>query len=142
MNERRQRRIESLLKERIAEIVDRDLADPRRGLVTITRVKVDKDLQVCLVFWSALGGGGEQKRNAEVLAGAARFIQHEVAPILRTRTMPRIKFVHDDGIEGALRIDGIMDELRRERAAREPLPDAVPPQDGAPPQPPGGGPAT
>ncbi len=135
MNERRQRRIESLIKERVAEIVDRDLADPRRGLVTITRVKVDKDLQVCLVFWSALGGPAEQARNAQVLAGASRYVQNQVAPMLRTRTMPRLKFVHDDGIEGALRIDGILGELRTEREAREPAAEPAPgvePSDGEP----------
>ncbi|MFO1050995.1 MAG: 30S ribosome-binding factor RbfA [Planctomycetota bacterium] len=135
MNERRQRRVESLLKERIAEIVDQDLADPKRGMITITRVKVDKDLQVCLVFWSALGGPNAQTQSAQVLARAAGFVQREVAPMLRTRTMPRIKFVHDDGIEGAMRIDSILQELREERPAPQAPPEVAPESPDQPRQP-------
>ncbi len=137
MNERRQRRIEALLKERVAEIIDRDLSDPRRDLITVTRVKVDRDLQVCLVFWSVLGGPAAQKRNAEVLQRAARFIQQGVAPILHTRTMPRMKFVHDEGLEAQLRLDGLMNELKVERDARAPgielVPEVPPADEGLPP---------
>jgi len=64
---------------------------------------------------------GEPITSAQVLARAAGFVQREVAPMLRTRTMPRIKFVHDDGIEGAMRIDSILQELREERSSIEDL---------------------
>lgn len=140
MNERRQRRIEALLKERIAEIIDRDLSDPEKGLITVTRVKVDRDLQVCHVYWSVLGGPAEQKRNAAVLTRAGGFIQREVAPILRTRTMPRLKFVHDEGLELAMKLEGIFGELRAARGETD-APETLdePPADSGDPDAPGAG---
>lgn len=120
MNERRQRRVESLLKERIAEIVDQELSDPRLGLVTITRIKVDRDLAVCNVFWTVLGDANAREQTDEVLRRAAGFVQREVAPILRTRSMPRIKFLYDSDLEEAMRVESLMEQLRAERAEAPP----------------------
>ncbi|MGE0142370.1 MAG: 30S ribosome-binding factor RbfA [Planctomycetota bacterium] len=125
MNERRQRRVESLLKERIAEIVDQELSDPRLGLVTITRIKVDRDLAVCNVFWTVLGDANARQQTDEVLRRAAGFVQREVAPILRTRSMPRIKFLYDSDLEEAMRVESLMEQIRAERSV-------TPPTDGDP----------
>ena len=42
----------------------------------------------------------------------------EVAAILRTRTVPRLHFVFDERVEGALRVQKLIDKLRAERAAQ------------------------
>ena len=55
MNERRIARIESQIKERIATVLIHEIADPRMGFVTITRVEVDKEMQRCIVYWSLIG---------------------------------------------------------------------------------------
>ena len=115
MNPRRIARIEQLIKARVAEILAHDISDPRRGMITISRVKVDAEMSSCLVFWSVLGGEKERKLNAEMLADAAGYVQREVAKILHTRTVPRVKFLFDESIQGAIRVQKILNELRAER---------------------------
>ena len=117
MRERRIQRIQELIKERVAEVVDQDLADPRRGLITITRVKVDREMQHCLVFWSVLGDEKVRRLNEQMLDHAASYVQKEVAQVLHTRTVPRVKFVFDESVEGVQRIDALLADLRREREA-------------------------
>ena len=112
MNERRIQRIEQLIKARVAEVVEHELSEPRHGLVTITRVKVDRDMTKCLVYWSVYGDERMQTRNAAMLARAAGFVQRAVAKVLHTRTVPRLEFVFDEGIAGAARIEEILQELR------------------------------
>ena len=115
MNPRRIARIEKLIKARVAEILAHDVSDPRRGMITISRVKVDAEMSSCLVFWSVLGSEKERKLNAEMLADAAGYVQREVARILHTRTVPRVKFLFDESIQGAIRVQKILNELRAER---------------------------
>lgn len=121
MNERRIQRIQALIKQRVAEVVDHELNDPRRGMITITRVEVDKDLQYCDVHWSVLGDDQVVKLNNRMLQFAAPYVQREVAKILHTRTVPRVRFHHDPGIEQAGKLDSLMHEIRSEREQREQL---------------------
>lgn len=119
MNERRIQRMQQLIKQRVAEVVDHELSDPRRGMITITRVKVDKDLHYCDVYWSLLGTETEVKTNERMLQFAAPYVQREVAKILHTRTVPRVRFHHDPGLEKAQHLDQLMAQIRDEREARE-----------------------
>ena len=119
MNERRIERIQHLIKARVAQVIDSELADPRRGMVTVTKVEVDSELSRCLVYWSILGDEKARRLNQKMLDHAASFVQREVAAILTTRTVPRLRFVFDESIEKAIRMDGLLDEIRKEREARE-----------------------
>lgn len=115
MNERRLRRLESRIKARVAEVLLREIADPRLGLVTITRVELDRELEVCKVWWSVLGNEATRRRNEHMLAHARGFIQREVAKALRTRTVPAVRFHFDESIEGAARMAKILADLAAER---------------------------
>lgn len=131
MNERRLQRLESMIKAKVATALTRDMSDPRLGMVTVTRVKLDRELTLCKVYWSVLGGEKERKVNERVLEHATGWMRREVASVMQTRTVPRVEFVFDEGIVGAMRVDSIIKTLREEREARgEPLEPSD--EDGAP----------
>lgn len=115
MNERRIKRLQELIKARVAEVVSYELSDPRRGLITITRVDLDREVRHCKVYWSVLGNEKDRKLNGKMLDHAAAFVQREVAAILHTRTVPKVRFVFDESIEGAQRVEGIIQQLKLER---------------------------
>ena len=98
MNERRIARLQQQIKARVAQVISRDMADPRRGLITITKVKLDREMINCKVYWSVLGDEKVRRKNERMLNHAAKFIQHEVAGILTTRTTPRVQFEFDKSI--------------------------------------------
>lgn len=97
-------RLQEQIKLKVATVIQRDLADPRLGLTTVTRVKLARDLSECQVYYSVLGDDGSKSKTAHLLADSVGFIQSEVASILRTRRSPRLEFVYDDSIEGSVRI--------------------------------------
>lgn len=116
MNERRLARLQEQIKERLAELLQREIADPKLGLVTITRVELDSEFTVCKAYWSVLAPTsiGEQKAKKDsegVLQRARGLLQREVGRGLHTRTIPRLEFVHDAGIAGAIRINKLLQEL-------------------------------
>lgn len=119
MNERRISRLQEQIKERLAEILLRDLADPKLGMVTITRVELDSEFTNCKAFWSVLGDDKVRKNTEAVLRRASGLCQREVGKALHTRTIPHLQFVYDEGISGGIRINQLMADLKHERELRE-----------------------
>ena len=115
MNERRLARLKKQIKQRLAQVLQRDIADPKLGLVTITRVEIDTEFSHCKAFWSVLAGKDQEenvrRNSANVLNRARGFCQREMAKVLHTRTVPRLEFHFDEGIGAAIRMNALLREL-------------------------------
>ncbi|MCC6669749.1 MAG: 30S ribosome-binding factor RbfA [Planctomycetes bacterium] len=134
MNERRIARLEEQIKERLAEVLLREIADPRLGMVTITRVKLDREMVTATVSWSCLATStGERSKQEHLLEHARGFLQREVAKALTTHKVPQLRFRYDESIEGSIRVQGILERLRKEREARGESPDPSRDPDDGPP---------
>ena len=130
MNERRIARLERQIKERLAIALVHEIADPRIGFVTISRVEMDKEMQRCKVFWSVIGDAKVQRLTASGLAQATGFLRREVAHVLHTRSVPELVFLHDASVEGAERMRNLLEDLRSERGEEpEQSPDDRPSDD-------------
>ena len=114
-------RIAEIIRQRAAHVILHELADPRLGLVTITRVKLSPDLGACIIFWSVLGEGSERSKTEHALEHARYFIQRRVAEGLRTRSAPQLSFEYDESVEGAIKMGGLLKQLREQRGD-EPAP--------------------
>ena len=97
---RRTERIAEQLRGEIARLLREEAADPRIGLVTLTRVDVAPDLSHALVFWSALGAEQEGRREsaAEGLERAASFLRRRVAEELPLKRVPQLRFRFDPSL--------------------------------------------
>lgn len=101
---RRIERVRGLLREVVAEIVERELQFPEGALVTVTRVEPSPDLYYATAFVSVLGGDAAAERLAlEEFRRQTGFVQRAVNRRLRMRPVPKITFAVD------------ADEKRRER---------------------------
>jgi ribosome-binding factor A len=132
MNERRIARIEQQIKERVATLLIHEIADPRLGFITISRVEMDKEMQRCIIYWSVLGNDKSQKLTTDALHNATGFLRREVASVLNTRSVPKLEFRHDDGVTGAVEMQELLDGLREERENRELTDDSEPKEDSEP----------
>ena len=110
---RRTERVNQLLRERLSEIVLRDLKDPRvQGLVTITEVDVSPDLSSARVYVSAMGTAEERAATIEGLRSATRFLQSGLVRLSLKRT-PSLLIVSDDTMERADRMMRLIDSANR-----------------------------
>ena len=126
-NPRRIKRLENVILHAVAPLVAHGLADPRLQMITVTRVRLSPDLAVARVNWSTIGGDGDRSKAAHALEHARGRLQRAVAGAMRTRTTPRLEFHYDESIEKGLRVSQILDDLARERAAREGTPEGAAP---------------
>lgn len=109
---RRTERVAEALQEAVAELVQRELKDPRIGMITITRAVVSPDLRHSRVYFSRFGSDADRQKSLEGLRSAAGFVRTQVARRLQLRVAPEIRFEIDENIEYAARIAELIDSSK------------------------------
>ncbi|HEY8426545.1 MAG TPA: 30S ribosome-binding factor RbfA [Limnochordales bacterium] len=113
-------RVQRLREEYRREISDilRRMKDPRLGFVTVTDVDVSEDLRHVKVYVSVLGTEEDRRRTLEVLEQARGYVRTEAGQRIRLRHTPEITFRFDPSVERGARVMTILQQLRREQAAK------------------------
>jgi ribosome-binding factor A len=111
-NARRILRLQQLILRTVATHVQREIRDPRVGLISVTRVKLSPDLTQCQVYWSCLGEEAERRTTERGLQDALPSIQRAVAGA------PRLVLRFDEGLEKTQRMEEIFLKIHQERAER------------------------
>jgi len=112
MDYQRSDRVGDLLVELIAELLRKDIRDPRVGPVTITAAKVSKDLRHARIYFNLFG---DQENKQEVLTGLASangFIRSKIGKQLKLRFVPTIDFVYDESQDEAQRIEDLLKQVK------------------------------
>jgi ribosome-binding factor A len=111
---RRPEQMAETLRQVITETLAREVRDPRVGFVTVTSVLVSNDLSHARVLVSVPGEEPEKTRALDGLQSAAGFLRSRAARTLTTRSVPELHFELDRGLEHALRINELLNTIRRE----------------------------
>jgi ribosome-binding factor A len=117
MNEVRRKRVESLIRDLVSQlIVTGEVKDPRVStFISITRVETAKDVTTARIYVSSIESEDALKRAVTGLNSAAGFIQKSVGKGLRMRSTPRLKFYPDLSLKEGFEISRKLDELSREQ---------------------------
>jgi ribosome-binding factor A len=105
---RRTDRVGEAIQALVADLLVREVKDPRIGLVTITGVRVSPDLRHARIFFSCLGGEEQRLRSLRGLRSAAGFVRGQVARQLHLRVAPEIAFEFDPSLEQAERLSRLL----------------------------------
>jgi ribosome-binding factor A len=112
MEYQRSDRVGDLILEVIAELLRKEIRDPRVRSVSLTGVKVSKDLRHARVYFNLLGGRDDRAEASAGLKSAAGFIRSKVAKQLKLRYAPSIEFTYDDTEDEAQRIDELLKQVK------------------------------
>ena len=108
---RRQERLAEQIRDEVAQMLVRELKDPRLGFTTVTRVELSSGLQHARVLISVLGGAAAQQETLAGLASASGYIRHEISHRLHLRRAPEMVFVLDRGAEASEKIEELLRKL-------------------------------
>lgn len=117
----RQLRVREAIRDEVADILRRELRDPRVGFTSVTDVEVSEDLRHARVYVSVLGGEEERRRTIEGLEQARGFIRASLGRRLRLRFVPELAFSLDRSLERGQRISGLLARARAEASPRASL---------------------
>ena len=112
MEYQRSDRVGDLLLEVIAELLRREIRDPRVQAVTLTAVKMTKDLRHARIYFNLLGGAENRSESMAGLKSAGGFIRSRAGKQLNLRFVPEIEFTYDESEDQAQRIDSLLKQVK------------------------------
>ena len=108
MTVRRAERVGEAVREVIADLLLRDIKDPRIGMITLTTVELTDDLKHAKVYFSCVGDAAARQRSLDGLHSAAGFIRSQVTRRLKLRHAPEMLFYFDPTLEVADRLASLL----------------------------------
>ncbi len=104
----RKLRVQDLLREEIALIIQREIRDPGMGFITVLGVKMSDDLKDAKVYLSIYGDEEQKAATMAALKRSRNYIKFLLGKRIQLRMMPELHFVIDDTYEKAARIEEIL----------------------------------
>lgn len=104
----RMKRINDRMKEVLSMVLMAKIEDPRLLGVTITDVKVDRELDYANIYVSALEGQERAEEVLDALQHARGFLRYEISQEIDLRITPKLRFFWDPTPEKAARIDSLL----------------------------------
>jgi ribosome-binding factor A len=107
----RQQRTAEQIRVILSELVLREIRDPRIKDITITEVRIDRELLYADIYVNALGDESREHEVLSALDGANGFLRRELAARLDMRMVPNLHFHWDPTLEHAEHISQLLDSL-------------------------------
>ena len=104
-------RVAERIRDELSEMLVMEISDPRLAGVSVTDVRVDRELAYAEVYVSALEGSERAREILEGLEHASGYFRHELAQRIDLFTFPRLRFHWDPTFEKADRIERLIASL-------------------------------
>ena len=86
----------------------KDRAPDLKGMISVTEADVAPDLKTAYMYVSIYGANeAETKRDLEILKENAGFVRHELAQVMKMRTVPAITFRLDKSMVYGAKMDAL-----------------------------------
>lgn len=123
----RTQRIAEQIQRELAQLVQREVKDPRMGMVTVNAVKVSKDLSYADVYVTVMGSDENEQSIAtslSILNKAAGFLRGRVSQAIKLRVMPQLRFHYDASVARGNYLSALINEAVETDRQRAGQPDA------------------
>lgn len=111
------------IKHQIAGILTRDLAELHLGLVTVTRVRISKDLKNAKIYLSFIGNKEPSEACLEKVKNRKKQIRMHLGSKVHLRFVPELDFYFDDTVEYASRIEELIKDIHKDEKQDDIEPD-------------------
>ncbi len=124
MDEIRVKRIESMMKDELSLIINRQMKDPRIPSISVTKVELTRDAKQATIYISILSLAqtqGDPELMASCLEGLEKgkgFLRKQISTIMQLRYMPDMIFREDKGLENTLRVHELLKQIENEKKAK------------------------
>jgi ribosome-binding factor A len=119
MKHHRLARVAEAIREAASEAILFHLKDPRVKFTTVTRAEVSADLQHAKVYVSVMGSDRDRSLTLHGLKSAAGFIQSKVGDRMKSRYVPILEFVIDEGVRNSMEVARLLAEERARSGTEE-----------------------
>lgn len=110
---KRAERVADRIMREVADILRREVSDPRVSMVTLTGAKVSDDLRNAKIYFVELGQETCREETKVALQKANGFLKRELGKRLQLRYVPDIVFMVDPSFAYGNHIDRLINEIHR-----------------------------
>lgn len=95
----RSHRVADYIQRELSGLIRSELKDPRLSpMMTLSSVEVSSDLSVAKIYYSVFDAD-EREPTQQALDSSAGFLRKKLARLMKTRTVPQLRFYYDDSAE-------------------------------------------
>lgn len=108
----RAQRIGDQMQRELALLIQREVKDPRLGLVTITGVEVSRDVSHAKVFITVMGKDTDEDAVAgslRILNDASGFLRMQLGKAMKLRTVPALHFHYDASVRRGVELSSLIE---------------------------------
>ncbi|WNL39331.1 30S ribosome-binding factor RbfA [Halomonas sp. PAMB 3232] len=114
-------RVADQLQKELAVLIQREIKDPRLGMVTVSGATVSRDLGYADIYVTLLGEQAPEriKENLQVLKRASGFLRSQIAKRIQLRHVPELRFHFDESVVRGQQLSSLIDEAVSTDRARQ-----------------------
>ncbi|TRX74110.1 30S ribosome-binding factor RbfA [Pseudomonas mangiferae] len=108
----RTQRIGDQMQRELSQLIQREIKDPRLGLITITAVDVSRDLSHAKVYITVMGRDDDREhiaQNLDILQDAAGFLRMQLGKSMKLRSVPNLHFHYDASIRRGAELSALIE---------------------------------
>mgnify|MGYP003291194214 FL=1 len=109
----RVQRVEKIIERELASIIFSEVHNELIKFVSITKVALNKDMSVAMVWYTVLGNDGEIEATKKALEQAKGFLRSELAHRLDLRKTPELRFKYDESLAYGNHISEVIENLKK-----------------------------
>ena len=104
-------RVGQEIQKEVAMIIQREVKDPRLGMVTVNAVEITRDLAYAKIFVTFFTLEGQNvDESIAVLNEASSYIRTLLAKRITARIMPELRFIYDSSMIEGVRMGQLVDK--------------------------------
>lgn len=133
----RAQRVADQIQRILADVIQREIRDPRLGMISVTGVDVSRDFSYATVYVTVMSAGTGRhnigtrlqdmpvedqediKQNLQILNRAAGFLRGQLGRSLSLRVIPSLKFRYDESIGEGQYLSSLIDDAVSSDAEHE-----------------------
>ena len=109
----RVQRVEKIIERELASIIFSEVHNELIKFVSITKVSLNKDMSVAMVWYTVLGNEGEIEATKKAIEQAKGFLRSELAHRLDLRKTPELRFKYDESLAYGNHISEVIESLKK-----------------------------
>ncbi|AKO45643.1 30S ribosome-binding factor RbfA [[Haemophilus] ducreyi] len=117
---KRSDRVAQELQKEIAVILQREVKDPRIGMVTVSDVEVSRDLAYAKIFVTFLLDNDQDiiAQGMKGLEKAGPYIRTLLGKAMRLRIVPELRFIYDQSLVEGMRMSNLVSNVIKSDQAK------------------------
>ena len=107
----RSRRVAEQIKRNLSVLINREVSDPRLGMVGVSSVVLSKDYKTATVYINVFKEE-EVDDGMAALNSAASFLRKQLSQTLNQRGTPKLVFEYDTSIKEGIALVNLIDSVQ------------------------------